>query len=171
MVVKWLRENVYAAGILTIIRLYLGWTWMSAGWGKLTGEKPFSAAGFLTRAAENPVVSHDQVVYPTYNAFIKGFALPNVELFNFLIPWGEFLVGLGLILGTLTTAAIFFGMMMNFAFMFAGTVSSNPWMILLSIFIIVAGANAGKFGLDYYVLPYVRKWLKLDKAAAKTTSA
>ena len=44
-----------------------------------------------------------------YAAFLKGFALPNVELFNFLIAWGEVGVGLGLILGTFTTIALFAG--------------------------------------------------------------
>jgi thiosulfate dehydrogenase (quinone) large subunit len=73
-----------------------------------------------------------------------------------MIPLGEFLVGLGLILGALTTAAIFFGLMMNFMFMFAGTVSTNPWYTLLGMVILVAGANAGRFGLDRYVLPYLR---------------
>ncbi|MFS8514663.1 MAG: Crp/Fnr family transcriptional regulator, partial [Planifilum fulgidum] len=58
------------------------------------------------------------------------------------------------------TAATFFGMVMNFAFLFSGTTSTNPQMLLLSIFIIVAGANAGKIGLDYYVLPYLRKLIK-----------
>jgi thiosulfate dehydrogenase [quinone] large subunit len=77
-------------------------------------------------------------------------------------------IGLGLILGALTTAAVFFGMLMNFTFMLAGTVSSNPWLILLSIFIIAAGANAGKFGVDYYVLPYIHQWFnKLRKHEGK----
>jgi thiosulfate dehydrogenase [quinone] large subunit len=31
MFVKWLRENTWAAGILTFLRLYLGWKWMTAG--------------------------------------------------------------------------------------------------------------------------------------------
>ncbi|MGG0720588.1 Crp/Fnr family transcriptional regulator, partial [Robertmurraya massiliosenegalensis] len=42
---KLLRENNIVAGILTVVRIYLGWAWMSAGWGKLTGG--FDAAGFL----------------------------------------------------------------------------------------------------------------------------
>ncbi|MNR32760.1 hypothetical protein D3C85_1503750 [compost metagenome] len=46
---------------------------------------------------------------------------------------------------------------MNFMFVYAGTVSTNPWMIMLGVFIVVAGANAGKFGADYFVLPYLRK--------------
>jgi thiosulfate dehydrogenase [quinone] large subunit len=110
-------------------------------------------------------------VYPNFVAFLNHFAIPNVKLFNAIVPWGELLVGIGLILGVLTTTAVFFGMVMNFTYMLAGTVSSNPWLILLSIFIIVAGANAGKFGADYYVLPYIRQWLgKLHKHEIKQTN-
>lgn len=157
---KWLRENSVASGLLAVLRLYLGWLWLEAGWGKITGG--FSAAGFLKGAVTNPVIDKGTgaLVYPTFVKFMESFALPNVKLINILIPWGEFLVGLGLILGALTTAAMFFGLMMNFMFMFAGTVSSNPWYILLGVIILAAGANAGKFGLDYYILPYIRKMMK-----------
>jgi len=153
MFVKWLRKNVFASVLLLFARLYLGWEWMSAGWGKITGEG-FNAVKFLEKAVTNPVVSHDEIIYPTYTAFLKSFALPNVDLINFMIPYGEFLVGLGLILGCLTTAAGFFGVVMNFAFLYAGTVSSNPWMIMLTLFILIGGRNAGYFGLDRYLYPF-----------------
>jgi thiosulfate dehydrogenase (quinone) large subunit len=154
MFMKWMRENVVAAGLLALIRVWFGWQWMTAGWGKITGG--FDASGFLKGAIGKPVMSHGEMVYPTYTSFLESFALPNVKLINFLIPWGEFLVGVGLLLGCLTTAAIFFGTMMNFMFLLAGTVSSNPWYILWAIFILAAGYNAGRFGLDYYVIPYLR---------------
>lgn len=158
MFTTWLRSNKYAAGILTILRIYLGWQFLTAGWEKLTGPKAFSAAGFMKNAVAHPVLSPDKTIeYPTFHAFLQNFALPNVGLFNFLVPWGEFLVGLGLIFGVLTTAASFFGMLMNFMYMFAGTISSNPWDVLIGIFIIVAGYNAGKFGGDYWVIPWFRK--------------
>ncbi|WNF35866.1 DoxX family membrane protein [Bacillaceae bacterium IKA-2] len=153
MFMNFLRTNVYAAGILTFLRVYLGWSWLTAGWSKVTGD-PFNAGGYL-----NGVVNNESVIegYPRYHTFIENFALPNAELFSFLIAWGELLVGLGLILGVLTTAAVFFGVVMNFSFMFAGTVSSNPWMLLISMFILAAGANAGKFGGDRWVLPYLKQ--------------
>jgi thiosulfate dehydrogenase [quinone] large subunit len=165
MMNKWLRENVFAAGFLTILRLYVGWEWLTAGWHKLTGAKPFDATGFLKNAIAKPVLESgtQELVYPNFTGFLEKFALPNVKLFNFLVPWGELLVGLGLILGCLTTAAIFFGLLMNFMYMFAGTVSSNPWLTLLGSIILVAGFNAGKFGLDYYVIPFLRKLLKPKK--------
>lgn len=60
-------------------------------------------------------------------------------------------------MGGLTVAAAFFGLMMNFMFLFAGTVSTNPWLVLIGFIIFAAGANAGKFGIDYYLLPLLRK--------------
>jgi thiosulfate dehydrogenase (quinone) large subunit len=166
MIMNWLRGSKYAAVILTLVRLYVGYEWMKAGWHKITGAKAFDAAGFLKGAIAKPVLDSGtpDSLYPNFVGFLQNFALPNVKLFNVLVPWGELLVGVGLILGVLTTTAVFFGMLMNFTYMLAGTVSSNPWLILLSIFIIAAGANAGKFGADYYVLPFIRQWFsKLNK--------
>ena len=153
----WLRTNKYASGLLLIIRLYLGYEWMIHGFEKIKGGA-FDASGFLGNIVTNPVTGPDGgALYPIYGAFIEKFAIPNVGLINILIPWGEFLVGLGLLLGVLTTAAAFFGLMMNFMFVFGGTVSTNPLYILLGMIILVAGANAGRFGGDYYVLPWIRK--------------
>lgn len=146
-----LRENNIVAGVLTVIRIYLGWHWLTAGWGKL--KNGFDASGFLANAVANPVTSGGDLEYPIYVKFVESVALPNAEIINILIPWGELLVGLGLILGCLTTYAAFFGMAMNYAFLLAGTISSNPWDILLAIFIAAAGFNAGKFGLDRFVIP------------------
>ena len=156
---KFLRENKIASVILTVLRLYLGYSWFTAGFHKLTGG--FDAAGFLKGAIANPVKGPDgAVVFGWYVDFLKHFALPNVDVFNVLVPWGETLIGLGLILGCLTTAAMFFGLIMNFSFFLAGTVSHNPRDIFLGFIILTAGYNAGKIGLDRWVVPYFRKMNK-----------
>ena len=161
---KFLRENKIAAYILTVIRLYLGYQFLMAGFEKIAGGK-FDASGFLTGATMHPVIGPDKaVVFPTYVAFLKHFALPNAHLFNVLIPYGEFLVGLGLILGCLTTAAAFFGLVMNFSYVFAGTVSTNPLDILLGVIILAAGFNAARIGLDRWVIPFIRKYTAKDNA-------
>ncbi|CAM3773989.1 DoxX family protein [Alkalicoccus chagannorensis] len=151
MFMDFLRNNRWAAGILTFLRLYVGWLWLTAGWEKVAGG--FSADGYLQGVVGNEEVAAQ---YPTYHAFIENIAVPMAEPFSFMVAWGEVLVGLGLILGVFTTAAAFFGLVMNFAFLFAGTISSNPWMVLLTIFIVAAGANAGRFGGDRWVIPYLR---------------
>jgi thiosulfate dehydrogenase (quinone) large subunit len=156
---KFLRENKIASVILTVLRLYLGYSWFTAGFHKLTGG--FDAAGFLKGAIANPVKGPDgAVIFGWYVDFLKHFALPNVDVFNVLVPWGETLIGLGLILGCLTTAAMFFGLVMNFSFFLAGTVSHNPRDIFLGFIILTAGYNAGKIGLDRWVVPYFRKMNK-----------
>jgi len=166
---KWWRENGYAAAALVLLRLYVGWAWFDAGLHKITGG--FDATGFLKGAVAGPVADKatGAAVYPTYVAFLDNFALPNAKLINFLIPWGELLIGIGLILGTLTTAAAFFGLMLNFMFLFAGTVSTNPLLTLLGMLILVAGANAGRFGLDRYVMPALRKLVARKPEAAAAT--
>ncbi|MGG1554331.1 DoxX family protein [Paenibacillus ferrarius] len=170
MFINWVRTNKYAGIALLIIRLYLGFQWFIHGWDKL--RDGFDAKGFLTNAVTKPVLDKatNELVYPTFTKFVEHFAVPNVKLINLMIPLGEFLVGLGLILGALTTAAAFFGLLMNFMFMFAGTVSTNPWFILVGFVLFIGGANTGRFGADYYLLPLIRNWVfrKKDPAAPKT---
>jgi thiosulfate dehydrogenase (quinone) large subunit len=166
---NFLRENKISAAILTIIRLYLGYSWFTAGFHKLTGG--FDASGFLKGATANPVKGPDgTMVYAWYVDFLKHFALPNIDVFNTIVPWGETLIGLGLLLGCLTTAAMFFGLVMNFSFFLAGTVSHNPTDIFLGFIILTAGYNAGRYGLDRWVVPFIRKtintYTEKNKAAA-----
>lgn len=167
MLVNFLRNNKIAAGIFTVLRIYLGYAWMTAGFHKITGG--FDASGFLKGAVANPVSGPDGIVYGSWVSFLEGVAIPNAEIFNVLVPWGEFLVGLGLILGCLTTAAAFFGVVMNFAFLLSGTVSHNPTDIIMGMFIMVAGYNAGQYGLDRYVMPFLRKQFNKGKDAGKAT--
>jgi thiosulfate dehydrogenase (quinone) large subunit len=158
-----LRENKILAAILTIIRLYLGYAWFTAGFHKITGG--FDASGFLGNAVKNPVKGPDgNMVYSWYVHFLENFALPNIDVFNTIVPWGETLIGLGLMLGCLTTAAMLFGLVMNFSFFLAGTVSHNPTDILMGFIILTAGFNAGKFGLDYWVVPFINKTIGKSKA-------
>lgn len=153
MFTHFIKTNKVAMWFLTFIRIYLGYQWMTAGWHKITGG--FDAGGFLNGAIAKSAGEHP-AVQGWWAAFLENVALPGVDIFNILVPYGEFLVGLGLILGTFTTFAALMGIVMNAAFLFSGTVSTNAEMLLLQILILVAAANAGRIGLDRYVLPYLR---------------
>ncbi|SLL36957.1 DoxX [Mycobacteroides abscessus subsp. abscessus] len=152
-----LRNNKVVAGILAMLRIYLGYEFIHAGYGKITSGG-FDATGFLQGAIASSTGDHP-AVQGWWATFLEHVALPNADLFTFMVQWGELLVGIALILGLFTSFATLMGMVMNFAFLFSGTVSTNGQMILLAIFVLVAGANAGKFGLDRYAMPFIKNQL------------
>lgn len=156
--VNWLRNSKIAMGLLTIIRVFIGWQWLMSGWAKVSGT--FSAQGMIKGAVENPVLDTSGAnAYPWYTSFLDDFVLSNIKVFDLMVSWGELLVGLGLLLGTLTTAAAFFGLLMNFSYLLSGSISLNPVFILIQFLLLVAGFNAGKIGLDRWVIPFLRKKL------------
>lgn len=154
MLNEMLRTNKIVAAILTVFRIYLGYAWLTSGLGKVTGG--FEITGFLNGAIGKAEGAHP-AVQGWWAMFLEQFALPNHELFAFLVMWGEVFVGIALILGLFTNIAALGGILMNFAFLFSGTTSTNPQMVLLTIFLLVAGANAGRYGLDRYILPLLQK--------------
>lgn len=164
--VKFLRKSKIAMLLLTIIRIYLGITWAMSGFNKVTGGAADATKGLLGAAIKNPVKGPTgNVVYPWFNDMISGI-LPHAQGMSVLISWGELLVGLGLIFGCLTTAAAFFGLVMNFSYLLAGAISVNPEFIFLEYFILIAGYNAGKIGLDHWVIPWIRQHIFRQKKFA-----
>ncbi|MEO3946511.1 DoxX family protein [Gorillibacterium sp. CAU 1737] len=160
---NWFRTNKVAMVLLTIIRVYVGYQWIEAGWHKLTGG--FDASGFLNGAIAKSV-GENPTVQSWWASFLEHAALPNVSFFNVLVPYGEFLVGLGLILGTFTTFAALMGLVMNASYLLSGTVSTNVQLLLMEVLIIVAAANAGKVGLDRWVLSYLRSLIGKKSSTA-----
>ncbi|MGP4081776.1 DoxX family protein [Pseudalkalibacillus sp. R45] len=166
MFINFFRENVVASYVLFLIRLYLGYEWTVTGWQKITGG--FDASGYL-RGAVGKATGEHPAVQTWWAAFLEGFAIPNVGLFNILVPWGELLVGIALIAGTFTTFAALMAATMNFAFLLSGTTSTNPQMLLLILFVLIAGANAGKIGLDRWILSGIKNRLKKPNNSKETS--
>jgi thiosulfate dehydrogenase (quinone) large subunit len=155
-----IRENKVVAAILAVLRVYIGYAWLTAGIGKITGG--FDASGFIQGAIAGAGGDHP-AVQGWWAAFLEAVALPNAGMFSFLVMWGEVLVGIALILGIFTNFAALMGITMNFAFLFSGTVSTNAQMVLITIFLIVAGFNAGRYGLDRWVIPFIKAHTPIGK--------
>lgn len=157
---RFLFADTRLAPLWTAIRLYVGYEWFVAGWGKLNnpagvwiGAKAGTAvSGFIQGALAKTTGEHPDVS-GWYAAFLQQVALPHAVLFSYLVTFGELLVGTALILGVLTGFAAFFGAFMNASYLFAGTVSTNPVLLLLAIVIILAWRVAGYWGLDRWALP------------------
>lgn len=154
-----LFSSTRAGVIWLIIRLYVGYTWVTSGWGKVTnpawtGDKAGTALqGFIKGALAKAEAGKD--VTGWYAGFLENIVLPNAKVFGFFVAFGELLVGLGLILGLLTGIAAFFGGVMNASFLFAGTLSTNPILFILATWLVLAWKNAGWYGLDRWALPFL----------------
>lgn len=155
---RFIFSNTRLSWLWLILRIYVGYEWLIAGWGKVNnpawvGPKAGVAiSGFLNGALEKTAGPHADVS-PLYAAFIHNVAIPNASLFSYMVAYGEVLVGIGLILGAFTGIAAFFGAFMNMNYLFAGTVSTNPLLFMIELFLILAWRSAGWFGIDRFLLP------------------
>jgi thiosulfate dehydrogenase [quinone] large subunit len=149
-----LFSSTRLAWLWLLVRVYVGYTWLAAGWEKLSGGKWASGEplkGFWTKALapdDSPIALgwyHDFIQYMLNHQWYTFFAP--------LVMWGEILVGVALILGALTGIAAFFGAFMNWNYIMAGSASTNGWLGLLSFFLIQAWKVAGGYGLDRWMLP------------------
>lgn len=141
-----------------VARLYVGYTWISAGIGKLGNPAWMSGValkGFWTNAVAIPEApAHPAITFGWYRAFLQAMLdSGSYTWFSKLVVAGEILIGAALILGLFTGIAAFFGGFMNWNFMMAGTASSNPVLFTLAILLILAWKTAGWIGLDHWVLP------------------
>ncbi|TMV50688.1 DoxX family membrane protein [Paenibacillus mesophilus] len=156
---RFLFSSTRAGLIWLVVRLYLGYSWITAGWKKVnspawTGDKAGSALGGFVKGALAKAESGKDVT-GWYANFLEHFVLPNAKVFAYMVAFGEVLVGLGLILGLLTGIAAFFGAIMNVSFLFAGTLSTNPLLFILATWLVLAWKNAGWYGLDRWALPFL----------------
>ena len=86
--------------------------------------------------------------------------------FGKAVAYGELLVGIALVLGAFTGIAAFFGALMNWNFMMAGSASTNPLLFVIAIGLILAWKVAGYYGADYFLL----RWLQTPRSAKKASS-
>lgn len=141
-----------------IVRLVLGYDWLSHGIEKLTNAAWMSGdalKGFWTAAVVVPdAPARPAIAFGWYRSFIE-FLLSSGSYtwFAKLVAVGEFLVGVALILGLFTGIAAFFGGFMNWNFMMAGSASTNPLLFVVAMFLVLAWKTAGWWGLDRWLLP------------------
>lgn len=147
------------AWLWLILRVYLGWAWLSSGWGKYAGGKWAAGEGlkgFWTNAVVIPETGRPSVAYDWYRTFLQ-FMLDRewYTWFADLVMYGEIIVGILLIIGAFTGIAALLGGFMNWNFIMAGAASSNGMLLVLAVLIVLAWKVAGWYGLDRWLLPAV----------------
>lgn len=155
-----LFNTVKFSWLWAIVRVYLGYQWVMAGFGKIgepawvsTGE---ALKGFWMGAIAIPENGRPAIAYDWYRSFI-AFMLDNgwYVWFGKLIAYGEFLVGVALILGAFVGIAAFFGAVMNWNYIMAGAASTNGVFLVLAFLLMLAWKVAGWYGVDRFLLPIV----------------
>jgi thiosulfate dehydrogenase [quinone] large subunit len=153
-----LFHSTASAWFWLVVRVYVGWEWLSAGLGKL-GDPAWTGAdagkalsGFIDGALAKTAGAHPDV-QSWYAAFLKTAVLSHPAAWAHFVTYGEILVGAALIIGLLTGIAASFGLFMNLNYLLAGTVSTNPILFTLAIGIVLAWKVAGYIGVDRFVLP------------------
>ncbi len=140
------------------LRLWLGYTWLEAGWGKVTSPGWMSDGsallGFWQKATvvdPKPVVTFDW-----YRGFLQF--LIDTQAYTWfakIIALGEVTIGVALILGAFTGLAAFGGSLMNWNYVMAGTASSNALLFAIATWLVLAWKTAGWIGLDRWLLRWI----------------
>ena len=156
-VTQFLFGDVRLSWIWLVLRIYIGYLWLEAGWAKMTSPAWLGAnagaalKGFVAGALAKTSGSHPDVT-GWYAWFLQNVVLPNAGLWSNLVAVGETLVGIALILGLFTGIAAFFGGFMNVSYLLAGTVSTNPFMFVIATWLVLSWRTAGWLGLDHWAL-------------------
>ena len=157
---RFIFADTRLAWIWIILRIYVGWIWLEAGWEKImnpvwVGPKAGLALGGFAHGALAKTTGAHADVSGWYAAWLAHVVIPNAAVFSYIVSFGELFVGIGLILGIFTGIAAFFGAFMNMNYLFAGTISVNPIMFVIELFLILAWRVAGWYGLDRFVLSFL----------------
>lgn len=189
-VARFLFADTRMAWFWLIVRLYAGYEWLTAGFEKMTGTSinittfgqkvggswisgktaGLAMKGFVGGALKQSTGAHANV-QGWYATFLQNAVLPHTLLWSYAITFGEILVGLGLIFGILTGIASFFGLAMNFNYLLAGSVSTNPMLGFIAIMLVLAWRIAGYYGGDRYLLPLLGTPWTGSLAKSAVTSA
>jgi thiosulfate dehydrogenase [quinone] large subunit len=158
--IKTLFNDPRAAWLWLAVRIWLGYQWVEAGLHKLsnpawtqTGE---ALKSFWSGAAAIPEAGRPAISFDWYRSFIQYLLDAQAYVwFAKLVSYGETLVGIALILGAFTGFAAFFGAVMNWNYMMAGSASTNPLLFIAALGLIMAWKIAGYIGLDFFLLPWI----------------
>ncbi len=173
-IARFLFQSTIASYLWLVVRVYVGYDFLTAGWHKFTtpawvdgsgqGIIGFWKGALGTTASGAPVITFDW-----YRAFIQFLVDSNsAGWFSYIIVFGELAVGLGLIFGAFTGLAATGGLLMNMAFLLAGTTSTNPVLVILGVLLILAWKNAGYLGLDRFLLPLLgTPWMQSEPSPAR----
>ncbi len=154
--------NDWRAGLLWLpIRIWVGYQWVDAALHKVnnpawvvTGE---ALKGYWANAVKIPAApARPAITFEWYRGFLQ--LLLDAQTYTWfakLVAYGELLVGIALIVGAFAGIAAFFGGLMNWNYIMAGSASSNGLLFAAEVLLILAWKVSGYFGADFFLLRWI----------------
>lgn len=159
--VQALLTDPRAGWLWLFVRLWLGWQWISSVLPKLSNPKWVQTGealqGYWLNQVKVPEApARPPIAFDWYRGFIQFLLDTEAHTwFSKVVVAGELLVGIALIIGAFTGVAAFFGGLMNWNFMMAGSASTNPLLFAAAIVLVLAWKVAGHVGADFFLLRWI----------------
>jgi thiosulfate dehydrogenase [quinone] large subunit len=176
-IAKFFFASEGSAAIWFVVRMEVGAEWLLAGWEKITspvwGTSGKALAGFVAGALAK-TSGPNPSVQGWYGWYLQNLVLPHAAVYSTLVTYGEFAVGLGVLLGVLTGIAAGFGVLMNLNYLLTGTVSINPILGVFGLFLVFSWRVCGWIGGDRLLLPWLGlpwqrgSWFQMNTAKTAT---
>ena len=158
-IARFLFSDVRMSWVWLVLRIWVGYQWIDASLHKVTSPdwvstgnalKGFWASAVTVKNGTGPIA------FGWYRDFLNY--LLNTQAYTWfgkLVAYGELLIGIGLVVGAFVGIAAFFGALMNFNFIMAGSASTNGLLLLAALLLVMAWKIAGYIGADYFLLRFV----------------
>lgn len=140
--------------LLFLLRIALGWVFLYSGLTKVM-DPAWTSSGFLQNAA-------------SLKGLYSWFSSPeNITWIDILNKWGQTLIGLGLITGTFTRLACYFGMLLMVLYYLPGLKFPyvehgflvDEHVIYFLVFAVLASERIGEYyGVDKYLTKGYKSW-------------
>ncbi|MBK8834100.1 MAG: DoxX family membrane protein [Anaerolineae bacterium] len=156
-IAKFLFSDRRMAIFWVVVRVLIAIDWINAGIHKV--EDPAWLNGSAIKAFWARIVvipaapASPTIKFDWYRVFINGLLNSGSHTwFGPLVAWGELLIGIALLIGAFTGIAAFFGALLNWNFIMAGSASTNGLLLIAAVGIMLAWKIAGYIGADFFLL-------------------
>lgn len=172
---RFLFSDKRSSWIWLVLRVWLGIQWIEASLHKISDPAWVTTGaalkGFWTGAVKIPETGKPSIAFDWYRDFLNALLQSgSYTWFGKLVAYGEFLIGVALIVGAFVGVAAFFGAFMNWNFIMAGAASSNGLLLVLAVILIMAWKVAGYVGADFFLLRWLGVPWKDDAPEVETPS-
>lgn len=152
-----IREESIAGWAILPMRLFLGISFLAAGFDKLADPAFLNpqASAYIGRQIAGFAVG------TPLEGFLMNIAVPNADLFGIMVMGGEICIGVATLLGLLTRFSAAMGLLLNLTFFLSATWDIRPFYLGADLpytigWLTLMLAGPGPFALD----AAVRRWLQ-----------